>query len=63
MSMEKTNSDLGLLTPLVFTNGSNIPEIIIFGLPPDTMQALINEVGENIRDGVQHGAGKERTIS
>ena len=34
------------------------PEVIIFGLPADTMQTLINEVGENILlRGVQYGAG------
>jgi hypothetical protein len=33
------------------------PEVIAFGLPQDTLQALINNVGEEIRTGVEIGDG------
>ena len=33
------------------------PEVIIFGLPNDTMQTLVNDVGNHIRAGTKYSAG------
>jgi hypothetical protein len=33
------------------------PEIIVFGLPADTMQTLVNDVGSHIRAGTKYRAG------
>jgi hypothetical protein len=35
------------------------PEIIIFGLPDETMHRLINDVGNRVRGGAKYSAGDE----
>jgi len=33
------------------------PEIIVFGLPADTMQTLVSDIGKHIRAGIKYSAG------
>jgi Domain of unknown function (DUF4262) len=35
------------------------PEIIIFGLAEETMHRLVNDVGEQVRNGVRYSAGDQ----
>jgi hypothetical protein len=37
----------------------NHPEIILFGLPPETMHQLINDIGKQLQNGIRYADGDQ----